>query len=42
MPMHAINSAEYALSLGSGPDGGDPSHQSVRLSSPTRTQLPDR
>jgi hypothetical protein len=42
MPKHAINSAECALPPGFGPDGGDPCHQAVRLSSPTRTQLPDR
>lgn len=42
MPLHAINSVECALSLGSGSDGGDPAHQAMRLSSPTHTQLPDR
>jgi hypothetical protein len=42
MPLHAINSVENALSLGSGPDGGDPSHQTVRHSSPTRTGLPGK
>jgi hypothetical protein len=40
--MHAISSAENALSLGSGPDDGNPSHQAIRHSSPNRTQLPDR
>ena len=40
--MHAISSEESALSLGSGPYGGDLSHPVVRLWSPTRIKPPYR
>jgi hypothetical protein len=39
--MHAVNSTECALAVGTDPDSGDPAHQAVRISSPTRTKLSD-